>query len=78
MLERIPPDATVVPGHGDVVDPAFVARQLAELETVAALIRELRAAGVDADDAVAAGRGRWPFPEDCLVDAVKRGYEGRA
>jgi glyoxylase-like metal-dependent hydrolase (beta-lactamase superfamily II) len=78
MLARIATDATVVPGHGDVVDRAFVERQLADLTTVSELIGELRDAGVDVVDAVAAGRGRWPFPEACLVHAVERGYEALA
>jgi hypothetical protein len=78
MLEQITADATVVPGHGDVVDRAFVEHQLGELATVAALIRELCDTGVDANDAVASGRGRWPFPEECLVHAVERGYAARA
>jgi glyoxylase-like metal-dependent hydrolase (beta-lactamase superfamily II) len=77
MLEQIPAGATVVPGHGDVVDRAFVERQLTELATVAAVIRELRDDGVEVDDAIAAGRGRWPFPEACLVHAVERGYASR-
>ena len=78
MLEQITSDTTVVPGHGDVVDRAFVEHQLGDLATLAALIRELRDTGVDAGDALAAGRGRWPFPEASLVHAVKRGYDTRA
>jgi glyoxylase-like metal-dependent hydrolase (beta-lactamase superfamily II) len=78
MLEHIAGDATVVPGHGDVVDRAFVARQLADLVTVADLMRELHDAGVDVNDVIAAGRGRWPFPEDCFADAVGPGYAARA
>jgi glyoxylase-like metal-dependent hydrolase (beta-lactamase superfamily II) len=78
LLERIAPDATVVPGHGDIVDRAFVATQLAELTSVAELIRELREAGVEAGDALTAGRGRWPFPESVLVHAVACGYEALA
>jgi glyoxylase-like metal-dependent hydrolase (beta-lactamase superfamily II) len=74
MLDQIPADATVVPGHGDVVDRAFVARQLGDLTSVAVLIRELHADGVDAGAALAAGRGRWPFPEEDLVEGVERGY----
>jgi glyoxylase-like metal-dependent hydrolase (beta-lactamase superfamily II) len=78
MLERIAADATVVPGHGDVVGHAFVERQLADLTTVAELIRELHDAGVDVDDAITAGRGRWPFPDTCLVHAVERGFAALA
>jgi glyoxylase-like metal-dependent hydrolase (beta-lactamase superfamily II) len=78
MLEQITAGATVVPGHGDVVDRAFVEHQLGELASVAALIHELRDTGVEVGDAVAAGRGRWPFPEAALVHAVERGYGARA
>lgn len=74
LLGQIAPDATVVPGHGDVVDHAFVARQLADLTVVADLIRELRDGGVEVGAAIGAGRGRWPFPESRLVHAVERGY----
>ncbi len=78
MLEHIASEATVVPGHGDVVDHAFVARQLAELDMVADLIREAYDDGIDVNDAVAAGRGRWPYPEDCFVEAIGAGYTARA
>jgi glyoxylase-like metal-dependent hydrolase (beta-lactamase superfamily II) len=78
MLEQIGGDATVVPGHGDVVDRAFVARQLADLATVADLVRELYDDGVDVSEVIAAGRARWPFPGDCFVEAVGPGYAARA
>jgi glyoxylase-like metal-dependent hydrolase (beta-lactamase superfamily II) len=74
MLEQIAPDATVVPGHGDIVDRAFVARQQVELAQVAELILELHDREVALGDALAAGFGRWPFPEDDLIEAVERGY----
>jgi glyoxylase-like metal-dependent hydrolase (beta-lactamase superfamily II) len=74
LLEQIPADAIVVPGHGDVVDRAFVARQLGGLAAVADLIRELHDDGVETDDVIAAGHGRWPFAEAGLVHAVERGY----
>ena len=64
----------VVPGHGAVVDAAFVAAQHEHLATVAALITELHAAGVPADRALAEGGGRWPFPADRMADAVRNGY----
>jgi glyoxylase-like metal-dependent hydrolase (beta-lactamase superfamily II) len=75
MLDHVVVGATVVPGHGDVVDREFVARQQADLALVAALIRELHADGVEANDAIAAGRDRWPFPAEDLVGAVERGYQ---
>lgn len=74
LLDAIDARATVVPGHGDVVDRAFVVRQRDELATVAALIRELFDAGVAEADALARGHGRWPFADDDLCDAVPRGY----
>jgi glyoxylase-like metal-dependent hydrolase (beta-lactamase superfamily II) len=55
-------DDTIVPGHGGVVGPAFVADQHAALYAVADLIRELHAAGIAAVDAwprvARAGRSR--------------------
>jgi glyoxylase-like metal-dependent hydrolase (beta-lactamase superfamily II) len=77
MLGHISDAATLVPGHGDVVDRAFVARQLADLVTVADLIRELHDDGVGVNEIIAAGRGRWPFPEECFVEAVGPGYAAR-
>lgn len=68
----------VVPGHGTAVDHRFVAGQLADLRTVADLIRQLQAAGVPVEDALAAGGDRWPFPVDGLVEAVGRGYQHAA
>jgi hypothetical protein len=38
----------------------------------------LRAAGVAAPDALAAGRGRWPFPEAAFADAIGNGYAALA
>jgi len=67
-------DATVVPGHGAVVDHAFCVEQRASLAQVAALIHELHDAGIAADDALAEGGDRWPWPGDVLEDAVQRGY----
>ena len=78
MLDQIADGATVVPGHGDVVDRAFVERQRADLATVADLILELHDREVGAGDALSAGRGHWPFPEADLVGAVERGYAALA
>lgn len=78
MLHHVAETATVVPGHGDIVDRAFVAHQQRELAVLADLIRELRAAGVDEAGALAAGRGRWPFPEEAFADAISNGYAALA
>lgn len=63
-----------VPGHGDVMALADAARQAGELAAVAALIRELHAAGVPERDALREADGRWPFPPESLTEAVRRGY----
>ena len=60
LLAWITPTATVVPGHGDVIDRPFVEEQNRVLAAVEHTIRDLYAAGVAADAALAAGD--WPFP----------------
>lgn len=74
LTARLGPDAIVVPGHGEPVTPAFVARQEAGLREVARLVRELHAARVPADAALAAGAARWPFPVEALASAVAEGF----
>jgi glyoxylase-like metal-dependent hydrolase (beta-lactamase superfamily II) len=68
----------LVPGHGAVVDAAFLAAQHEQLTAAAALIRELHAAGVPEHDAVAEAGDRWPFPEGLpgagLPAAIRDGY----
>ncbi|HET8660340.1 MAG TPA: MBL fold metallo-hydrolase [Micromonosporaceae bacterium] len=69
--------ATVVPGHGAVVDPAFVRAQHADLAALEWLIREGHADGAP-PEAVAA---RSPFGPGASLVAVRRGYaelSGRA
>src|SRR5262249_13784049 len=69
----------LVPGHGAVVDAAFLAVQHEQLAAAAALIRELHAAGLTPQDAVAEAGDRWPFPEGLpgagFAAAVRDGYE---
>src|SRR5215831_4213482 len=69
----------LVPGHGAVVDAAFLAVQHEQLAAAAALIRELHAAGLTQQDAVAEAGDRWPFPEGLpgagFAAAVRDGYE---
>ena len=64
----------LVPGHGAAVGAAFAAAQQAQLAEAAALIRELHAAGVPAERAVAEGGDRWPFPTDGMAGAVEGSY----
>jgi glyoxylase-like metal-dependent hydrolase (beta-lactamase superfamily II) len=63
---------TVIPGHGDVVDRAFVAAQQAEITRIAETIRALHANLVPARDA--ALEGDWPYPHAAVRNAVLRGY----
>lgn len=74
LLAALETDAVLVPGHGANVDAAFAAGQQRDLQAVADTLRVLHAAGVPASEAVAAGRGRWPFPVDGMAAAVQDGY----
>ncbi|MGZ4595565.1 MAG: MBL fold metallo-hydrolase [Actinomycetes bacterium] len=74
LRTRLEEGATLVPGHGTAVDPAFAEEQGAQLWVVAELIRELRDTAVPVAQALAAGGDRWPFPTDGLAAAVEAGY----
>lgn len=58
----------VVPGHGDVVDPGFVAGQVEELTAVAALSESVVTGEIDLDEAAAAG----PYPVAVMRSALLR------
>ena len=60
----------VVPGHGDVVDRAFVAGQREELATMARLARHRFAEGRPAD----ADLPEAPFPPETARTALRRAY----
>jgi glyoxylase-like metal-dependent hydrolase (beta-lactamase superfamily II) len=62
----------VVPGHGAVVDRAFVEEQASEVAEVAYLAAERHAAGMPAADAARAGG---PFGAPTLADAFGRAWE---
>jgi glyoxylase-like metal-dependent hydrolase (beta-lactamase superfamily II) len=67
-------DATVVvPGHGKVVDQAFVQDQRVELGVIAETIRDLASRGVPQSEALA--QGEWPWDRELLESAVRLGYE---
>ena len=67
-------DATVVvPGHGRVVDKAFVQDQRVELGVIAETIRDLASRGVPQSEALEAGE--WPWERELLASAVRLGYE---
>lgn len=63
----------VVPGHGAVVDEAFVADQRADIGAVATAIAGLAQSGVPVGQALE--QGEWPWESHLLGEAVRRGYE---
>ena len=73
MLALLADSSVVVPGHGAVVDRAFVQEQRSEVGVVAETIRDLAGRGVPLGEALTAAD--WPFPAARLADAVRRGYE---
>jgi glyoxylase-like metal-dependent hydrolase (beta-lactamase superfamily II) len=62
----------VVPGHGAVVDHAYVGEQRGDIAIVAGTIRRLVGAGVPLEEAWEAGE--WPWPRETLAGALRRGY----
>lgn len=76
LLETIGRSDVVVPGHGLPVSRDFIVSQVADLATVADLIRTLFAAGASVDDALSAPG--WPFPVDGLNLCVERGFAALA
>lgn len=59
---------TIVPGHGDVVSPEFVAGQIEELDEVADLARALANGHLDIEEAAAGG----PYSAEVMMSALKR------
>jgi glyoxylase-like metal-dependent hydrolase (beta-lactamase superfamily II) len=77
LLRLAGPATVVIPGHGAIVDEAFVRAQHDDLTALAWLIRDGHADGAPAE-AVAA---KAPFGPDTALSAVRRGYaelSGRA
>lgn len=60
--------AVVVPGHGDVVEPSFVAAQHAELVEVAELATSYVSGDVELEEAVTKG----PYPVEVMETALIR------
>jgi glyoxylase-like metal-dependent hydrolase (beta-lactamase superfamily II) len=65
-------DTAVVPGHGEVVDAAFVRDQAADIATVANTIGDLVRTGVPLEAALE--RGDWPWDRERLRNGIQRGY----
>ena len=70
LARRLSPTTAVVPGHGAVVDAAFVGAQHAELAALEWLIREGHAERAPAGPLAA----RAPYPPEAALAAVRRGY----
>ena len=73
LVHEMRPGDAVVPGHGRVVDRAFVRRQADDLRLIADRIVEAHDRGLDAAAALAA-YDQWPMPVAGLAGAVERGY----
>ena len=69
-LDSIVLEATMVPGHGDVVDISFVATQQAEIEDLADTAREGHSDGVPLEAFVEQG----PYPPETMRQALNRAY----
>ncbi len=73
VLSMSTEDTRLVPGHGVVVDRAFVDTQRDELVAIVETVRALAASGVPEERAVA--EGEWPWEsDDRIANAVTRGY----
>jgi glyoxylase-like metal-dependent hydrolase (beta-lactamase superfamily II) len=73
VLELTTERTVVVPGHGQLVDRAFVQDQRVDLGIIAETIRDLASRGVPASEALA--QADWPWDPALLRSAVSRGYE---
>ncbi len=72
VLNLVGSSTVVVPGHGALVDRDFVEQQRQDVAITAQTVRDLAAAGIPPDRALA--EGEWPFAREHLVNAVARGY----
>ena len=59
---------TLVPGHGDLMDPQAAHTQLGEIEAVAELARRCLEEGLP----IAEATGLGPYPEDVMASALER------
>ena len=62
----------VVPGHGDLVDRAFVQDQRSDIGVVAETIHDLASRSVPLEEALR--HPDWPLPAESLQEAIRRGY----
>ncbi|GAA1598293.1 MBL fold metallo-hydrolase [Kribbella sancticallisti] len=74
LIGLLSASATVVPGHGAVVDAEFVRDQRDDLGTVANTISGLHHNGTRLEAALAHTED-WPWPLAHVEQAIRRGYE---
>jgi glyoxylase-like metal-dependent hydrolase (beta-lactamase superfamily II) len=75
VLGQLGLETLVVPGHGVVVDRAFVENQRRELGLIAESVQRLVVAGVPIEEAAAQGDWPWEADDPRIANAVTRGYE---
>jgi glyoxylase-like metal-dependent hydrolase (beta-lactamase superfamily II) len=68
VLTMTGPSTVVVPGHGDHAGSSFVEASLAQLRSIEALARRVRAGELDLEAAVAVA----PYPSDLAVEPLER------
>jgi glyoxylase-like metal-dependent hydrolase (beta-lactamase superfamily II) len=74
LLASMTEQTLVIPGHGAIVDRAFVQTQRDEIAAIVETVRNLAGLGIPAEHAAA--EGDWPWEvDDRIRNAVKRGYE---
>jgi glyoxylase-like metal-dependent hydrolase (beta-lactamase superfamily II) len=73
VIGLLTPDSVVVPGHGRPVGKEFVEEQRGAIGVVAETIRDLASRGIPVGDAL--GQAQWPYPQEHLANAVRRGYQ---
>jgi glyoxylase-like metal-dependent hydrolase (beta-lactamase superfamily II) len=73
LADLLTPETVVVPGHGGPVDKGFVAEQRGDVGMVAEAIFDAASRSVPVEEA--ARQGEWPFPEQTVRDAIRRGYD---
>jgi hypothetical protein len=64
----------IVPGHGDVLDPASAQGQLGEIEAVAVTARRVLDEGLPVEEAARLG----PYPAEVMTSALNRALEVRS
>jgi glyoxylase-like metal-dependent hydrolase (beta-lactamase superfamily II) len=67
LLELTDPDTTVIPGHGEPIDVAFVAAQRDDIAATAKLAAAVAAGEITPESAVRDS----PFPRDATLEAVR-------